>query len=83
MAVMQDADRVAVWAEWMRDNRESVSVTKTDIRAAINAADQWVSDNQGNFNSALPVASRAALNAAQKARVLMFVIQRRFLRGVS
>lgn len=84
MAILPEADRVAVWAEANRalsDAHESCSIVKADLRAAIDAADQWVSDNAAPFNNALPVAARTGLTTAQKARLLMLVVARRFLAG--
>ena len=84
MAVLQDADRIAVWLQFMRENRAEITgaLTKAELRAAVDAADQWVSDNASSFNTALPVAARTALNASQKAAILMFVVAKRFGSGV-
>ena len=83
MAVLTDTERQTLWARYMsevsaRDPRETVAVTKSDLRAAVDAIDQWVDDNAASFNSAIPVAARTALTARQKAELLMFVIRRRF-----
>lgn len=85
MAVLSDPERAAVWAELMRDlsvERQIVNLTKDELRAAINAVDAWIDANQASFNSALPQAARSGLNAAQKARLLLFVVRRRFIKGV-
>lgn len=81
MAIMTDPQRVEAWAEFMReisDEREPIGVTKPDLRAALNAVDQWISDNASSFNTAIPQPARAALTATQKARLLMFVVRKRF-----
>lgn len=81
MAVLADSDRVAIWADIMRlmsDERESCSITKTDLRAALNAVDDWVDANAAAFNSAIPQPARSALSARQKARLLAYVVRRRF-----
>lgn len=81
MAVLSDNDRADVWAAIMRDfsiARESVGVSKTDLRAAVNAIDVWVNDNSSSFNTAIPQPARTALTASQKARLLMIVVKRRF-----
>ena len=65
----------------MRDlsaDREPCAVTKAELRADLDAADQWVDDNAASFNSALPQPARGALTASQKARLLMRVVSRRF-----
>lgn len=84
MAVLSNADRAEVAAEGMRDSRLGTlaNLLKTDWRAAINAADDWVNSNAASFNSALPVAARTNLTSAQKALLLVFVVMRRYVAGV-
>lgn len=84
MAVLSDNDRAAVAAEGMRDPRLGTlpNMLKANWRAAVNAADQWVSDNAASFNSALPAAARTNMTAAQKALLLMLVVAKRYLSGV-
>ena len=78
MAVLVDGDRVLVWADWMRQNTATCAITKAELRAAFNAADDWADANAAAYNSALPVAARTNLTAKQKARLLAYVITRRF-----
>jgi hypothetical protein len=85
MAQLTDGDRREVWAEFMRelsDAREPVGIEKSALRAAVDAIDAWVNDNQASFNTAIPQPARGALTSAQKARLLLFVVRRRFLTGV-
>ena len=80
MAVLPDADRITVWTKLMRDLsdiRESIAVTKTDLRAAINAVDDWCDTNAASFNTAIPQPARAQLTASQKALLLAYVALRR------
>lgn len=82
MAVMSNADRALVSAEYQRGGNSDTGtfsgVVKADIRAAVNAVDDWAVANAASFNSALPVAARNNLTATQKARLLMFVIKKRY-----
>lgn len=80
MAVLSDADRAACWADFMRTIPAGTAlgaITKADLRAALDAADQWASDNAASFNSALPLPARTVLTPAQKARLLAWVILKR------
>jgi hypothetical protein len=56
-------------------NREGEvdSLTRAELRAAIDAADDWVVANAPSFNS--------ALTAPQKALLLSYVVRRRWLVG--
>jgi hypothetical protein len=78
MAVLADADRAAVWSQWMHLNREDCSITKADLRAAVDALDVFLDNNAAAINSAIPQPARGALTAAQKARLLSLVALRRF-----
>ncbi len=81
MAALTTFQRQGIWAEFMRQvssDRQDLGLSKSDLRAAVDAADQWVEDNAGAYNSALPVAARTALTAAQKTRLLFFVASKRY-----
>lgn len=85
MATMTTTDRAAVHADFMRDLSrilEPCGVLKADLRAAVDALDQFLSDNAATINTAIPQPARGGLTTVQKARLLMFVIQRRYLTGV-
>ena len=84
MAVLSDADRLELWAEYQRELstvREPLALTKADLRAAVNALDDFLNTNAGTINSAIPQPARSALTTAQKARLLMFVIRQRYMKG--
>ena len=83
MAVLSEADRVEMTAQIMRtlsSEWESLGLTKPQLKAAVDAADAWVDANAASYNTALPVAARNNLTPKQKARLLVFVIQQRFVR---
>ncbi len=82
MAVLPDTVREEVWGEFMRklsERREAIFLNKIDLRAALNATDQWIDNNAAAFNASLPVAARTNLTTAQKAELFLFVAARRFL----
>ncbi len=81
MAALSNANRIEVWAKMMESMsraNEPCTINKTQLRAAIDAADDWADANAASFNSALPTAARNNLSSSQKARLLMLVIARRF-----
>lgn len=85
MAVLSDADRQELWAELMaefsRARETTAGVAKADLRAAVNAIDQFLSDNVAAVNSAIPQPARGALTTAQKARLLNAVVRQRYIKG--
>jgi len=78
MAVLSENDRASIWADWMRENLDSVSDTKQTLRTLIDATDQWINDNSGSYNSALNTAATNSLTAKQKAMLFMYVGSKRF-----
>ncbi len=81
MAALNEGDRQALWKQFMADfsgRFEPVGLSKVEARAALDAADDWVDANAASFNSALPAAAQSGLNAAQKSRLLTFVVNRRW-----
>lgn len=78
MVTLTTEERRALWQEWMTANREAVSIAKADLRAAVDAVDEWIEANMASFNAAIPQPARGALSAKQKALLLAFVLRRRF-----
>jgi hypothetical protein len=74
---MDETDRARTWAQWMRDNREPCGFTKADLRAALNATDDWIDTNAASFNQALPAAFRTGATATQKTLLFVYVAMRR------
>jgi hypothetical protein len=85
MPALGSSDRVAIGAGFQFDAswaREAFgAVVKADLQAAVAAVDDWVVANAASFNTALPLAARNGLTAAQKARLLMYVVKRRYETG--
>lgn len=80
MAVLNEANRFALWADYMRNfpEGESCAVTKTELRAAVDGLDDFLNTNAANINAAIPQPARAALTIVQKARLLVWVIRKRY-----
>lgn len=78
MATLSAADRAAATAQFQRTPDCPGVVTKAQLRAAIDAIDDWVEENAASFNLAIPQPARGALSARQKAGLLNYVVTRRF-----
>lgn len=81
MAVLSDSDRATIWAEWMRENNEPLSINKSDLRAVFNALDDYMVTNATVINSSIPQPGRSALSQNQKAWILQKVIEKRWRTG--
>lgn len=77
MAVLPDLDRERVWRWLLRHLLGSCAFTKSELRAAVNAADDWADTNAAAYNLALPLAFRTNATATQKALLLAAVVMRR------
>jgi len=86
MAVLSAEARTAIWQEYGSEisvARESVgNINKHELKAAIDAIDNWVDANAAVFNAAIPQPARGALTSSQKARLLSMVVLRRYKDGV-
>ena len=81
MAVLTNADRQELWAEYMRfssNTREEIGLSKDELRTAVDATDDWINANQASFNDALPIAAKSNLTQKQKVRLFLEVAQKRF-----
>lgn len=80
MAVLSDNDRQALWADFMRNfpAGESCGITKTELRAAVNGLDDYLNTNASAINQAIPQPARGTLTSSQKARLLVWVIRKRY-----
>ncbi len=80
MAVLDDTARTQIWRGLMRylsGLRESIALNKVELRAAIDATDTWINDNQASFNTALPAAAQSNLTTVQKTLLFCVVAARR------
>lgn len=70
MATLPDADRRRVWAGimrwWSRHQEELGAFSKAELRAAVDATDQFIEDNQVAYNAALPQPFRGEATLEQK-----------------
>lgn len=85
MAALSAGDRLLCYSDFVREVggvRETFNgVTKADLKAAVNALDDFLVANATAINTAIPQPARASLTAAQKARMLMWVIRYRYVKG--
>lgn len=82
MAVLADADRKAIYATFMSDSsgihEHLGDMLKADLRALVNAVDQWIDDHAADFNNALPEPGKTQLTTKQKVKIFVEVAERRW-----
>lgn len=67
----------ALFCEEVSRGRSPLALTRAQLRAALDAVDQWVEDNVSSFNAAIPQPARGSLTARQKAALFFYVVQKR------
>ncbi len=77
MASLSENNRRACWADLMRRMGPTGALTKAQLRAAVDAVDDWAEANAVEFNQAIPQPARGVLTAKQKAIMLAIVILKR------
>lgn len=85
MAVLSDGDRQSGYAAYLglrNADHDALELTKANVLAAFNALDDLMSSQQSAINTAIPQPARAALTTPQKAKLLIAVLERRYLSGV-
>lgn len=70
MAELSTTDRQRVWRGlmryWSRLRVPLGNIGKADLRAAVDATDTWINDNQGSYNTTLPNPFKTQATDAQK-----------------
>ncbi len=82
MAALSDTERAYLWRRFMEAGNCPGDISKTDLRAAVDALDDWVEVNASSLNSALPQPFRGSATLEQKAIMLAYVALRRAGRDV-
>ena len=82
MAALSTTIRQQIWRGlmrfWLARLEVVAGITKTDLQAAVNAADDWADANAASYNSALPATFRNNATTAQKAVLLAVVVLARY-----
>jgi hypothetical protein len=77
MAVLSTEERRRTLAHMMRQALGTISITKPQLRAAVDTIDDFLEAQASTINQAFPVAARTGLTTAQKAAVVSYVAARR------
>jgi hypothetical protein len=81
MAVLSDADRAEVTAEFMQQAVGPHTIHKADVRAAVNGLDDWYNTNAAAANQALPQPARGQMTLTDKALLSNLIVTKRYVKG--
>lgn len=82
MAVLTDAQRADVAAEFMRLAQGPMTILKAEVRAAVDGLDAWYDANAAAANQALPQPARGALSLDDKALLSNLIVNKRYVRDL-
>lgn len=78
MALLPDADRIAVWADCMQANTDPTSAVKTAWKAAVDYTDGWLDSQEATYVAGLPAAFRTGTTARTKRLMFLRSVLKRF-----
>ncbi len=83
MAALTAQQRTDAHADWQRTfaSAETIAVERADVKAAFDAMDDWLDLNETTLNLAIPLPARTNLTAAQKRRLFLWVVRKRYETG--
>jgi len=82
MAVLSDTARAEITVQFMEQMAGPCGCLEPDVRAAVNAVDDWYNTNASNANQALPPAARTGLTTPDKGLMSQMVVEKRWRSGV-
>ena len=76
---LTDDQRKLIWADFMqkasaRQELIGTTLTKAQLRDAVNAIDIWIDDNAVDFNNSLPSEAKTQLTQKQKYELFKLVL---------
>jgi len=84
MAVLSEQDRQDCSSEFQRAesrDRNPIDGTKPDVKILIDSLDDYLNTNGSAMNQSIPSAQRSMFTTAQKARALIYIVNKRYLQG--
>lgn len=85
MAVLSEANRAACFRDFVNEicaaRGQFGALTKAEMRAAIDALDDFMNTNAAAINTSIPQPARGVLTAAQKAQMLACIVRYRYVKG--
>ena len=78
---MTEQQRVENMREWVKrvfvERGATATLNTEDIKAAVDATDTWIDNNQAPFNTALPEPFKSTATSDQKTLMFVYVAMKR------
>jgi hypothetical protein len=83
MPTLPDQTRQQIWAEFMKTVPGHIGdCTKTDIRAAVDGLDDWITNSAPTLDAGIPEPARSALSPHQKTKLFLLIVDARYAEGM-
>lgn len=83
MPTLSPEKREEIWAAFMNEVPGTVGdATKADIRAAVDGLDDWITNSAPTLDQGIPEPARSALDAHQKTKLFLLIVQERYAEGM-
>lgn len=77
-APLSDAKRSKIWADIMSEGGGFGTLNKYQLKAVIEAADNWIGSSTSSFNNSLPEPGKSQLDMKMKLKIFRMLIKIRW-----
>jgi hypothetical protein len=83
MPVLSDDIREGIWSDFMQTVPGTIGAcTKADLRDAVNALDDWITNSAPTLDQGIPEPARSALDPHQKTKMFLLIVEKRYAEGM-
>jgi hypothetical protein len=83
MPVLSDDIRENIWSDFMQTVPGTIGAcTKADLRDAVNALDDWITNSAPTLDQGIPEPARSALDPHQKTKMFLLIVEKRYAEGM-
>ena len=83
MPVLSEEKREAIWSKFMNEVPGTVgNCTKADLKDAVDALDDWITNSAPTLDQGVPEPARSALDPHQKTKLFLLIVEERYAEGM-
>lgn len=83
MPTLSPEKREEIWAAFMNEVPGTIgNATKSDIRAAVDSLDDWITNSAPTLDQGIPEPARSALDGHQKTKLFLLIVEERYAEGM-
>lgn len=83
MPTLPEETRERIWAGYMESVPGFVGdCTKADLKNAVDALDDWITNSAPTLDAGIPEPARSALSPHQKTKLFLMIVEERYAEGM-